>query len=247
MEAASRNSIGEGLSEFRKRVLLSPAAVLQAAVVDESVAVASPIYPHILLDASEVARRNTARVSELLGETSIFTAADNPPSSSLLLSQELEKQWPVAASITLKLGCPVMFIANVSPDIRIGTIGIVQGLSPLTVSVGGIAREVKPFTFCSVKSSSRRKQIPLCVAFAVCLDRVQGLSLSRGTFNVGPEELAVDGLVYSALSILSSAQSFHLTAPTPTQRFVPKTSISAWEFFKGTVLVHVRCCNCFLR
>ena len=55
MEAASRNSIGEGLSEFRKRVLLSPAAVLQAAVVDESVAVASPIYPHILL----VARRSS--------------------------------------------------------------------------------------------------------------------------------------------------------------------------------------------
>ena len=136
-------------------------------------------------------------------------------------------EWPVDASVLLKVDMPVMYVgsrqAGRPPAVSFGCIGVVTGLE----STHALVRFDEPYgvtrverclfgPFLSVSTSEEvleptRRQIPLLPAYALTVHKLLGVTLSRGT--VAFTKMRLEHQHYSALMLFVGSDRLSIIDP----------------------------------
>ncbi|EFN75369.1 ATP-dependent DNA helicase PIF1 [Harpegnathos saltator] len=156
---------------------------------------------------------NEFQLSELKGETKVYTALDSDNSMAHVLDQQLAS---IPSKLILKVGAQVMLLKNVSVTSGLvnGARGVVTDFKndiPVVQFRSGAQYDAKMEKW-SIKASSgalvHRKQVPLKLAWAFSIHKSQGLTLDcvemclSRVFNAGQS--------YVALSRAQSLQSLRI-------------------------------------
>lgn len=136
---------------------------------------------------------------------------------------KLKDTWSAPSDITLRIGCNVMYIYNVSVERGIvnGTTGKVIGYFgpegyPIVQTINGDTEVATPKTWevkCGNEVLATRSQVPLILAYAITTHKSQGMTISllqvnlNGTFE--------HGQAYVALSRASSLEGLYVNGTLP--------------------------------
>lgn len=171
----------------------------------------------------------------------------------------LKKHIPVAEVITLKVGCPVMLLCNIRVDSGLvnGAQGVITGFTgglPVVKFANGKKVVISRFAWWEDCSGRTKKfnanrddkkenrppsvcisQIPLTVAAALTIHKVQGLGIDNVRLNLSAEIFA-PGQAYVALSRCTSLEGLCLTEFDPRTIQVDSKVV---EFYrKRSALMH---------
>lgn len=182
-------------------------------------------------DASAI---NIAKLEELTSETKIYKALDEPQG----LSDFIDKQSPVPASITLKVGAQVMLMKNlnISKGLVNGARGVILKFDkddlPI-VKFNSLIHKVQREKFVSKTASGAvltRIQIPLNLAWAFSIHKSQGLTLDCVEMSLA--KVFEAGHAYVALSRVKSLDSVRVVDFNSKQVWANKDVLIYYQKFR---------------
>ena len=146
--------------------------------------------------------------------------------------------WPLEPTIRLKIGAQVMLLVNIDVDSGLvnGTRGTVKSVSPDQVVIlkdDGVLANIDRVTF-PVEDGERLfhfSQLPLTLAWAVTIHKVQGCTLDSACIEIGTKIFS-PGQAYVALSRCRTLEGLHLTERV--QKFKVFADKHALHFEKTT-------------
>jgi ATP-dependent DNA helicase PIF1 len=133
------------------------------------------------------------------------------------IKDELEKQKGMFEDkLTLKIGCQVMCIANISQEEGIvnGSQGIITNFVDgyPEVKFKNITRVIQPYKWINEKYEDYSvSQIPLILSWAITIHKSQGITLDMCKLNIGGSVFEY-GQAYVALSRLTSSEGLFITS-----------------------------------
>ena len=183
---------------------------------------------------AEVDNINGKLLGRIKSETVIFTAVDTMEKVSFLFkgtdknkntvvfSPDIESQFIVDKSISLKVGAQVMLLANLDVEGGLvnGSRGIVRDISfPSNIVVefdNGKLQEIAPYEFKFEQDDIFyiRFALPLRLAWAVTIHKCQGLTLAQAEIDIG-QSIFCKGQSYVALSRCKSLEGTFIKSFDP--------------------------------
>lgn len=161
--------------------------------------------------------------------TSNYSCSGNNTDIKNLLKKELEFQFNQKGiyELTLKKGCRVMLIKNIDVSIGLvnGAIGtIIDFITqiPYVEFDNGIKMLISPVNWELEMDNCKGNatQIPLMLAYALTIHKVQSLSLESAVLDLG--DCFVNGQIYTALSRLKNLDGLYLKTFNPAKITVNK-------------------------
>lgn len=155
---------------------------------------------------------NKKTLESLPGRTATLTAVDDLTKADdyhrVLFTQKVKLQ----KVVTVKVGCQVILLRNLSRSLINGSLGTLQSINPLVVRFfNGEEKEIKPQRedlYDTVFSEQigrtikmkfgSRTQYPLDLGYALTLHKAQGMTLTRVIVHLNP--IFDAGAIYTALS-----------------------------------------------
>lgn len=209
-------------------------SLLQSRLIGTNVHAEGSLAPIFLSSRNEtVDQINRRRLDEISANASIFTSTDqvevedplHPGEFNLIqceIPEDASKNFLVDKTITLKVGCQVMLLANlcVEDGLTNGTRGIVRAIHHSTiidnapsivVDFETTRTSVSYYAFrCEHKDTTYvRNAIPLKLAYATSIHKSQSLTLSSVEVDIGMNVFC-QGQSYVALSRCKSLEGLYL-------------------------------------
>lgn len=201
-------------------------------------------FTSILPNKSDVENINMIRINQL--ETPGYTyeakiVLDKYPQKT----HNLEKLFPVASTLYLKVGVPVIMVANDLGRRWVnGTMGIVKNLTDesISVSIEGRVYDIYPHEFTQQEITYKNGEIiyedvltivqyPLVPAYAITIHKSQGQTFKEIICNI--EKCFESGQAYVALSRCKSLDGLHLSKPISASCFrVDRDVIDFYNSYK---------------
>lgn len=186
---------------------------------------------HIYSTRAEVRVHNSLRLYDFPGEAHVFRSKDR--GSRKLLDKNVIAE-PV---IALKIGVPVMLLYNLTHTLKNGCLGKVVGWDNLFPIVEFNDQQWHPVTVKptswdvfsaedSMKVIAAREQIPLQLAFAYTVHKIQGQTLDKVIVHCGKE--FAPGQLYVALSRAKSMDSLRVIGFKSKNLVGPPQSVTSF-------------------
>lgn len=130
---------------------------------------------------------NACKLMEIEGDDHVFHSVDEGDTNKL-------ERMPVPKTLHLKIGCSILLLKNLSDKLVNGLRGTVVKIDKTNKTVGvnfqnknfesTLYTELRKETFTVFSTTDNkvvatRRQLPLCLAFAITIHKSQGLTLSR--------------------------------------------------------------------
>jgi ATP-dependent DNA helicase PIF1 len=198
---------------------------------------------HVVARRDAAENINRARLETLSGEHYVYHAADSGETEQY----DLDSQTPLLQTLTLKVGARVIAVANdQSQNIRNGDIGVVVSFAEVSVGVHrhlpmvqwehdsvGVANMALGNSTAEIAFNGRikaqRTQLPIRLAWALTVHRVQGLSLERVAVHLD-RSIFECGQAYVAISRAKSFDGLFLLGG-PITRDIFQVSAAATAFY----------------
>jgi hypothetical protein len=153
-------------------------------------------YIHLFTTNKRKDMHNSLMLQICRGATKIFSSADWVKEKNEYYDRRMKTEFRFPEKMELKVGCQVMLLRNMTTELVNGSVGIVENLSPLEVRFSGISTRVERLTeelfelvwsdkygrMIKIKFATR-KQYPLVLAYALTINKAQGLTLERLVVN----------------------------------------------------------------
>lgn len=192
----------------------------------------------------QVDRINFKELEKLSTETKTYLYKEVYPVKHKLLTQKemrqeidkMRKNLPIEEELILKIGAQVMCTYNI--DVPNGICNGSQGKvlefrdgHPVVEFINGITMTIKPLEFeHDMYTDITIVQIPLILAWATTIHRIQGATLDIARINAG-EEIFERGQLYVALSRVRSLDGLYLTKFHPTALKTDPVVLNFYEKF----------------
>lgn len=186
----------------------------------------SEIFPTILYSKRvDVSGKNREELDRLPGEEKIYLARDETLKDNELIRNHKAPEQILADlapdKIFLKVGAQVMLTVNFDTDHGLvnGSRGVVIAIHYEGVEVKFLNQQtliLKPhrYEFSRPPYLYRRKQIPLILAWALSIHKIQSASLDSVVVDLGPSIFQA-GMAYVALSRVRALDGLYLSALSP--------------------------------
>jgi ATP-dependent DNA helicase PIF1 len=189
------------------------------------------IRPTLLFSRkAEVDLVNSVNLKALKGEKKLFKAStvflpvqatvgiDQKSSEFQNAVQKMDRDSQYVSELTLAVNAQVMLLINLDTEAGLvnGSRGVITGFTsgpnqvPLVQFKTGSPIPIEEFTWNSDQIEGlQRKQIPLCLAYAVTIHKAQGATLDSALIDIGQSTFE-SGQAYVALSRVRSLDSLYV-------------------------------------